>query len=67
MERGDTIAATLNSHIRYKDGYIEVLESLVESFEVDDAELVESGCVGWGDSNAVVLHGGSYYLATISG
>jgi len=57
--------ATLNSQIRYDNGSITVIESLDEPLEVTDAELVESGCVGWGESNAVVLYEGSHYLATV--
>ena len=57
--------ATLNSQIRYDNGSITVIESLDEPLEVTDAELVESGCKGWGESNAVVKHEESYYLATV--
>jgi len=57
--------ATLNSQIRYDNGSITVIESLDEPLEVTDAELVESGCKGWGESNAVVLYEGSHYLATV--
>ncbi len=58
--------ATLNTHIRYDQGYISPIESLDESLTVDDADLVESGCCGWGESNAVVTYDGSYYLATVA-
>ena len=58
--------ATLNSQIRYDNGsIITVIESLDEPLTVTDAELVESGCVGWDESNAVVLYEGSHYLATV--
>jgi hypothetical protein len=59
------MTATLNSLIRYDNGYIDVITSLDGLDVVEDAELVESGCKGWGDSNAVVRHGESYYLATV--
>ena len=44
---------TLNSMIRYDAGTITVIESLDEPHEVADAEIVETGCKGWGESNAV--------------
>ena len=58
--------ATLNSQIKYDNGYITIIESLEEPMDVTDAELVESGCKGWGASNAVVEYEGSHYLATIA-
>ena len=59
------MSATLNSQIRYEDGYITIRHRLAEPAVVTDAELVESGCRGWGESNAVVRHDGAYYLATV--
>jgi hypothetical protein len=65
-ETTKTVRATLNSQIRYEGGYITVLASLDADEECDvDAELVESGCKGWGESNAVVRHETLYYLATV--
>lgn len=58
---------TLNTHISYRDGYIDIIDSLDESLVVEGAEVVETGCRGWGESNAVVRYDGNYYLATISG
>jgi hypothetical protein len=60
------MSATLNTYIRYEQGYITPVDSTDLPVEVEDAELVESGCRGWGQSNAVVRHGGSYYLATVA-
>ncbi len=59
------MTATLNTAIKYANGYITPVDVLEESLDVDDAELVEGGCRGWGGSNAVVRHDGSYYLATV--
>lgn len=59
------MSATLNSHINYRDGYIDIIDALDESVTVEGAEVVETGCKGWGDSNAVVRHDGNYYLATV--
>lgn len=59
------MTATLNTAIRYENGYITPVEALEDDCVVTDAEVVESGCRGWGDSNAVVRHEGSYYLATV--
>jgi hypothetical protein len=64
-DKETTMNATLNSMIRYENGYIEVIDSLDEPHAVAGAELVESGCKGWGESNAVVRYEGSYYLATV--
>lgn len=61
------MTATLNASIKYDSGYITPLDSTDLPLEVEDAELVESGCRGWGESNAVVRHDGSYYLATVAG
>lgn len=58
--------ATLNSMIRYENGYIDDVDSLDESIAVEIDDVEEDGCRGWGSSNAVVLYDGSYYLATIS-
>lgn len=61
-----TVTATLNTMIRYEQGYITPLpDDSGESVEVEGAELIESGCRGWGESNAVVRYDGSYYLATV--
>jgi hypothetical protein len=57
---------TLNTAIRYENGYISVVESLDEPTRADDAEVMETGCKGWGESNAVVRLDGSFYLATVS-
>lgn len=57
--------ATLNTAIKYDNGYITIIETLDNPIPVDDAEIVERNCRGWGESNAVVKHDGSYYLATI--
>ncbi len=59
------MTATLNTQIRYEGGYITPVETLEDSVEVEDAELVEANCRGWGESNAVVRYEGGYYLATI--
>lgn len=59
------MTAKLNTLIRYVNGYISIADNLPEPVEVFDAELIESGCRGWGESNAVVRHDGSYYLATV--
>jgi hypothetical protein len=58
-------AATLNAHIRYEGGYITPVDDADLPVTVDDAEVIETGCRGWGESNAVVRHEGGYYLATI--
>ena len=59
------MTATLNAQIRYENGYITPVETLADECVVDDAEVVESDCRGWGESNAVVRHEGGYYLATV--
>lgn len=58
--------ATLNTSIKYDNGYITPTDGIDEPIEVADAELVESGCRGWGESNAVVKVDGSFYLATVA-
>lgn len=59
------MTATLNTVIQYDNGYIAPVDSTDLPITVDDAELIESGCKGWGESNAVVRHNGSYFLATV--
>jgi hypothetical protein len=61
-----SMTATLNDMIRYENGTITVVEAIEEPYTVDDAELIESGLKGWGESNAVVKHGDGYYLATVA-
>lgn len=56
--------AILNTLIQYRDGYITPVDAVDEPLEVD-AEVIESGCRGWGESNAVVRYDGSFYLATV--
>lgn len=59
------MTATLNTCIRYENGYITPVDSTDLPVTVEDAEIVEDGCRGWGESNAVVRYEGSYYLATV--
>ncbi len=59
------MTATLNTYIEYENGYITPVDSTDLPVTVDDAELIESGCKGWGESNAIVKHDGNYYLATV--
>lgn len=61
------MTVTLNTYIKYDNGYITPVDSTDLPVTVEDAEVVESGCQGWGESNAVVRHEGSYYLATVEG
>jgi hypothetical protein len=58
--------ATLNTQVTYRDGYIDIIDSLEEPFVVDHMEVIETNCMGWGDSNAVVWYDGNHFLATIS-
>ncbi len=60
------MTATLNTFIKYDNGYITPIDSLDEPMQVEEAEIVEDGCKGWGKSNAVVLFDHNYYLATVS-
>lgn len=57
--------ATLNSMIRYENGYITIIETLPKPMKVKSAEIVERNCKGWGASNAVVKFNGCHYLATV--
>lgn len=57
--------ATLNTLIQYRDGHITPVDALEETITVVDAEVIEDGCLGWGESNAVVQYEGSHYLATV--
>jgi hypothetical protein len=56
--------------ISYTDGLIGNQEA-IENAEAEiraignDFEVVETGLVGWGEANAVIKHGGGYYLAVV--
>ena len=59
------MTATLNTMIQYDNGHISPVDSLDEPMEVE-AEVIETGCKGWGESNAVVQFEGNHYLATVA-
>lgn len=60
------IHATLNTHVTYRDGFLDHLDHLDEPVAVAEAAVVETNLRGWGDSNAVVWYDGNHFLATIS-
>jgi hypothetical protein len=65
MNELNGLKATLIEQCTYVNGYITIMEGMVEDFETQCAGLVACNLVGWGRANAVVLVDGQHYLAIV--
>lgn len=59
------MSATLIDVCDYREGYIQPQDGLEADVQTDDAEIVETGLLGWGRANAVVVVDGVHYLAIV--